>query len=115
MERWKRGEKRKMPRRSYEDLEIMREKSSMSQKIVQNKDAAYGKYAGASFEIASTMAFIDAFTELGLIPEKDKKPIAEYRKVLDLQRKAFLASTSSEITMLGFLLGIQSEEINVTE
>lgn len=101
-----------MPKR-FESLEIMKQKSSMSQKVVANKDDTYALYAGAYYQDAYTMAKIDVLLELGLIPVK-VLPLAKfYRAYLDRRRKAFFASTCSEISKLGFLLGLKRDKIQV--
>lgn len=89
--------------RSYESLEIIRKKSSMSQQIVSRKDEEYARYAGASLADAETMAMIDTLEKYGL-----SHPIVTlFRSFLNQRRKAFLASASSEVTKLGFILGLK--------
>ena len=97
-----------MPRR-YETLELIRQKVSMSQQIVASKDPDYGQYSGASINIASKMALIDTLLKENVFPEQIKPMILFYRSFLDQQRKAFFSSVASEITKLGFILGLTHE------
>lgn len=88
----------------------------MSQKVVaKDGNEAYGLYAGAHPEIAAEMAQIEVMLEARLIP----KPLVPFVKLrymlLDELRRAWFASTGSEITMLGFLLGLKSNVINAVE
>ena len=99
-----------MPKR-YESLEIVRQKSSMSQKVVTEKDADYARYAGASLADAEKMALLDTLKDCGL-----SNPILSlYRAFLDQRRKAYLASTSSEITKLGFILGLKDDRTSAAD
>ena len=98
------------------DIWEIRQKSSMSQKVVaKDGNEAYGFYAGAHPEIAAEMAQIEVMLEARLIP----KPLVPFVKLrymlLDELRRAWFASTGSEITMLGFLLGLKSNVINAVE
>ena len=93
------------------DIWEIRQKSSMSQKVAK-KDANFGLYAGGHPDIAAEMAQINVMLEANLIP----KPLIPFVKLrymlLDQLRKAWFASTGSEITMLGFLLGLPSDLIH---
>ena len=104
-----------MPKR-YEGLEIMRKKASMSQQIVSQKDKEYAWYAGASLDDADKMAKIDTMLKHGLIP-KDFIPFVKlYRSFLNQRRKAFFASVGcTEISKLGFLLGLKSVRIKASK
>lgn len=96
-------------------MEMVRQKSSMSKQIVSLKDKDYAYYSGASFEIASTMAKIDTFLKYGLLPAKIIPLVKLYRAYLDQQRKAFFASVGcTEISKLGFLLGLENDTISAT-
>ena len=95
-----------MPRRQTEIIELIRQKISMSAKIVSKVDREYGYYSGASLEIASQLAMIDTILKLGLVPERFVCLLKMMRTHLDQQRKAFFASVgASELTKLGFILG----------
>jgi len=99
-------------RHKYESLEIMRKKASMSQQIVSQKDADYALYAGASLEDADKMSKIDTVLEFGLIPKPYVPVVKLYRAFLNRRRKAFFASVgSTEITKLGFLLGLTGKKM----
>ena len=101
------GRLRIIPRR-YETLESIRQRSSMSQKL-SRKDKEYGKYSGAHMEMARKMALIDVLHNYGF-----NSPIIKfYRAFLNQQRKAFFAATCSEISKLGFMLGLPYESIKV--
>ena len=86
----------------------------MSQKV-QVKDPEFGLYAGGNPEIGFKMARLDVMLDAGLIPSKLVPFVKLQRMLLDRQRKAWLASTGSEITVLGFLLGIKSDRITVSQ
>jgi len=87
----------------------------MSQQIVSHKDAEYAYYSGGSYQIASKMALIDALMKNGLIPESMTLFIKLYRSILDQQRKAYFGATATEITKLGFLLGLKDDRITVSK
>jgi len=109
------GEKRKMPTRNYDLLENIRQKASMSKQIVSRKDSEYAYYVGGSFEVTKRMAIIDTMLKAGMIPEPMILLVKLYRSYLDQQRKAFFASVgSTEITKLGFLLGLSDDSISAT-
>jgi len=92
--------------RSYDLMELIRRKSSMSADIVSKKDPEYQWYAGANFETASKIAVIDTMLKNRLIPKDMVMFVKLYRSYLQQQRKAFFASVgSTEITKLGFILG----------
>lgn len=97
-----------MPRR-YDTLESILQRQSMSSKIIK-KDATYQLYSGVELEAGYKMALVDVLLEHQLIPEKFIVPVKLYRAYLDKQRKAYFASTCSEISKLGFLLGSQRRE-----
>jgi len=103
-----------MPKRQ-DSLEIVRKKVSMSQQI-SRKDKQYALYAGAYLDDAETMAKIDTILEFGLIP-KEFVPVVEFlRAYLDRRRKAFFASVGcSEISKLGFMLGMKVAKIKATK
>ena len=99
-------------RQRYESLEIMRKKASMSQQVVSQKDADYALYAGACLEDADKMAKIDTMLSFGLIPKPYVPVVKLYRAFLNQRRKAFFASVgSTEITKLGFLLGLTTKSM----
>lgn len=105
----------KMPSR-YDIMERIRQQASMSKQIVTTKDHEYAWYSGASFEIASKIAKIDTFLKNGLLPKQFIVLIKFYRSYLDQQRKAFFASVgSTEITKLGFLLGLTDDRISAVK
>lgn len=92
--------------RSYDLMELIRRKSSMSADIVSKKDPEYQWYAGANFETASKIAVVDTMLKNGLIPKDMVVFVKLYRNYLQQQRKAFFASVGcTEITKLGFILG----------
>ena len=88
----------------------------MSKQIVATKDEEYAYYAGASYEIAHKMAVIDTMLKYGLIPKEQVLLVKLYRAYLDQQRKGFFASVgSTEITKLGFILGLSDDSISATK
>jgi hypothetical protein len=90
----------------YELMELIRRKASMSAEIVSKKDAEYGYYSGANWNIASKMAMVDTILKNNLVTPSFQYLIKLYRSYLDQQRKAFFASVgSTEITKLGFIQG----------
>lgn len=104
-----------MPVRKYDILENIRQKASMSKQIVTTKDHEYAFYVGGSFEVTRKMAIIDTMLKNGLISESMVLFVKLYRSYLDQQRKAFFASVgSTEITKLGFLLGLSDDSISAT-
>jgi hypothetical protein len=92
-------------RRTYDLIELIRKKSSMSADIVTKKDPEYGWYAGSSVDVAYQMAVLDTFLKHKLIPPNFVPLVKLYRSYLDQLRKAIMASTATEITKLGFILG----------
>jgi len=95
-----------MSPRSPDTLELIRQKVTMSQSIASKEDEKeYSLYAGAPFNLANQMALLDSILEWGIVPERLKPKIEMYRSFLNKQRKAYFASTSTEITQLGFILG----------
>lgn len=93
-----------------EDIE---RRVSMAAQIAA-KDVEYAFYSGGSFGISSRIAKIDTFLKTGLIP-KELVPIVKlYRAYLNQQRKAYFASMSSEVTKLGFILGIIGDTMSAT-
>jgi len=93
-------------------VEVNRRKAAWSMRIA-NKDPDYASYSGASLEIASKMAAIDVFLSLGLIDPKIKSIVKLYRAYLNQQRKAFFASIgSTEVTKLGFILGLRTSSLS---
>ena len=100
-----------MPTRQ-DSMEVVRKKVSMSQQVVSQKDADYALYAGASLEDADKMAKIDTLLEFGLIVKPYVPIVKLYRAFLNRRRKAFFASVgSTEITKLGFLLGLTTKSM----
>lgn len=93
-----------MSRRNYESLELMKRKISMAQSIAA-KDHDYGLYAGAALEDAQTMALIDWAIAHNVFSADTVELMTTFRSFLNYQRKAFLATISSEVTKLGFILG----------
>jgi hypothetical protein len=88
----------------------------MSKQIVATKDKEYAYYAGADLDTAQKMALIDTFIKNGLIPDYMMPMAKLYRDYLNQNRKAFFASIgSSEITKLGFILGIQDDTIRASD
>lgn len=102
-----------LPRKgSYDLLEFARKKAAWSMQIAA-KDQDYASYSGASLEIASKMAAIDTFLKAGLINPKIVPLIKLYRAYLNQQRKAFFCSIgSTEVTKLGFILGIKDQALS---
>lgn len=102
-------------RKSSDIMERMRKQISMSKEIVSTKDKEYGWYAGGSWEIVEQMATVDVILKLGLIPKDFIPYLKIYRAYLDQKRKAWFASVgSTEITKLGFILGIKDDQISAT-
>jgi len=102
-----------LPRKgTYDLIEIARRKAAWSMQIAA-KDQDYASYSGASLDIASKMAAIDVFLNLGLIDPKIKPIVKLYRAYLNQQRKAFFASIgSTEVTKLGFILGLKEQSLS---
>ena len=96
-------------RRSNPDFVFLtKQKIAMSSRIIQDRDAEYGWYAGGSFDIAKRMATIDTILKLGLANPKLAILIKVYRAYLNQMRKAYFATQgSTELTKLGFILGEQ--------
>jgi len=104
-----------MPTKRYDLLETIRQKASMSKQIVTTKDKEYAFYVGGSYEVTKKMAIIDTMLKAELIPDTMVLLVKLYRSYLDQQRKAFFASVgSTEITKLGFLLGLSDDSISAT-
>lgn len=104
-----------MPTKRYDILENIRQKASMSKQIVTTKDKEYAYYVGGSFDVTKRMAIIDTMLKAGIIPDSMILYVKLYRSYLDQQRKAFFASVgSTEITKLGFLLGLSDDSISAT-
>ena len=103
-----------MTKRYSDALETIRMKSTMSQRVAK-KDKEYSEYAGASYDIAKKMALIDTLLEFGFFNEPIAKIIRFYRAYLTKQRKAFFASVGcTEISKLGFILGLEIGTISAT-
>lgn len=97
-----------MSTRDY--AEIFRIKSTMSGQIASTIDHDYALYAGASFEDANTMAFIDICLRNKIISERLIPLVKLYRVYLDQRRKAYFASERADIvSILGFILGVKDE------
>jgi len=94
----------------YDSLELIRKKTSMSQQIAK-KDQSYGEYSGAYLDDAYTLALLKAIEDLPII-EHLQTHVKFLKKFLQERRKAYFASTSSEITKLGFILGYKGYEIS---
>jgi len=104
-----------MSKRSrIENLEIIRRKASMSQQVTR-KDDEYVLYSGAYLPDAKRMAFIDFMLKHNLLPSQFVVMAKLYRAHLDQQRKAFFASTCSEISKLGFILGLKDASRKATK
>ena len=104
-----------MSKRSYDLLEAIRRKASMSAQIVE-KDKDYGLYAGASFETAQSMAALDVFMDVGILPERMRPLMKLLRVFLDRERKAFFASVGcTEISKLGFILGVVEKRLSAID
>jgi len=100
----------------YELMERIRQQASMSKQIVSTKDKEYAYYAGGNWEIAQKMAMIDTIKKAKLLPEKFLPILELYRMYLDQLRKAWFASVgSTEITKLGFLLGLEDDTVRATK
>jgi hypothetical protein len=106
-----------MSERRYDYKAVrIQQQASMSSQVVARKDKEYALYSGASFEIAMQMARIDAILKAHLLPAKYIPVVKLKRLLLDQQRKAFFASVgTSEISKLGFLLGIDRKELSATK
>ena len=82
----------------------------MSQQIAK-KDSSYGLYAGAYLEDAYTMALLNVLDKRKMFPGFEDK-VKFLQDYLNERRKAYFASTSTEITKLGFLLGWKGQDIS---
>ena len=100
-------------RRRYATVESIKQRSSMSAQI-EKKDSRYGLYAGADLQRALTMSRIDTMLQLGLFPSQFIPFVKMYRKFLENESIAFFASTCSEISKLGFKLGIKDVSIKAS-
>jgi len=99
----------------FELLEQIRQKVSMSKQIVAQKDHEYAWYSGASYDIGVKMARIDFILKNALVPASFMPMLKLYRSYLDQQRKAFFASVGcTEISKLGFILGLEDDSIKAT-
>jgi len=97
-------------------MESIRQKASMSKQIVSLKDKEYAYYSGGSFQGASRMATIDTFLKVELLPRSTIPLVKLYRAYLNQQRKAFFATLgSTEISKLGFILGLEDDSIRATK
>lgn len=104
-----------MSKRNYELVELIRRKASMSAQIVE-RDRDYGFYSGAEYGTAKSMATIDILLRNGLLSPKIVPLVKLLRGYLNQQRKAFFASVgSTEITKLGFILGVAEDAISAVE
>lgn len=75
---------------------------TLSQRL-QDKDHIFGEYSGAHLQDALKLAKINALIESGLLPENE---LVKFIKIyIKHRQKAFFASTCSELSKLGFLLG----------
>lgn len=99
-----------MSSRRYDTVELIRKKTSMSQQISKT-DSSYGLYSGAMLEDAFTMSLLNVITNLKMFPGFEDK-ITFLQAYLNERRKAFFASTSTEITKLGFILGWKGKNIS---
>jgi len=99
-----------MSHRRYDTIELIRKKTSMSQSI-SKKDPSYGLYAGAYLDDAYTMAILNVIEARKMFPGFEDK-IKFLQEYLDERRKAFFASTSTEITKLGFILGYKGKRVS---
>lgn len=99
-----------MSSRRYDTLELIRKKTSMSQQI-SKKDPSYGLYSGAMLEDAYTMALLNVIEKKNMFPGFEDK-LDFLKAYLSERRKAFFASTSTEITKLGFILGWKGKDIS---
>ena len=95
------------------DFEI-RQKISLSQQV-QGKDNEYGLFAGADLKTAIQSSRLVALKKSGVLPKKYWGIVDLILLFNDLKRKAFFASTSSEISKLGFILGMNIEELDFDE
>lgn len=101
-----------MPRRSYDLIEIMRTKSSWSREIVSKKDQEYAYYSGADLQTAFKLAQIDTMLKVGAIPKQLIPLVKLARTYFNQRRKAYFASTISELSQLGFILGLKDDRIS---
>lgn len=105
-----------MSRRASFLMERIRQQASMSRRLVSRKDPEYAWYAGADFYEAIMMARLDTFLKHDLLPKSMVPILKFYRAYLDQVRKAFFASVGcTEITKLGFLLGLEDDRISATK
>jgi hypothetical protein len=93
-------------------MEKIKQQASMSRTLVSTKDKEYAWYSGGSFEIASRIAKIDTMLKNNLLSKEFEIFAKLYRNYLDQQRKAFFATVgSTEISKLGFLLGLEDDTV----
>lgn len=101
-------------RRTADILEIIRKKTSMSQNIAQ-RDNDYSVYSGADLQTADKIAKIQTVLKLKIFPKEINILLKIMLVYLDQRRKAYFASTCSELTKLGFILGYKYESIKATK
>lgn len=104
-----------MVKKTYDLLEIVKRKASMSADIVSNIDGDYSSYSGGSFETVSKIAIIDTMLKNNILPESVKLLVKLYRSYLNQQRKAFFASVRCDvISQLGFIQGDPRTKLKAT-
>ena len=107
-----------MPR-NYDLLERIRQQASMSKQIVSTKDKEYGYYAGAIYNDAEIMAIIDWIlkNETAFKLDKETKDSLQlaYSFFNQLRKAYFATFGSTEITKLGFILGLEDDTVRATK
>lgn len=100
-------------KRKRDLLEIFKAKASMSEQAA-NIDPELAHYAGAYLETGYQIAQCDLFLKYGLVPEPFRTLLKFRRAHLQQKRKAELVTSMSEISTLGFILGLKYDIIDAT-
>lgn len=99
----------------YAKLERIRQMATMSQQLAK-KDPEFSQYAGATWDLAKSMATIDVCIKQNLLPKQITPLLLFYRAYLDQLRKGWFSSEgSNEITKLGLLLGWTNISVRATK
>jgi hypothetical protein len=91
--------------KSYESIEMIRQKRTMANEIAGKIDPEFGFYAGAEITGAYQMAMIDTIIKNGLVTGDMVVLLKLRRAFLNQERKAFFGATSDVLTKLGLISG----------
>jgi len=94
-------------------LEIFKAKASMSEQA-SSRDPELAFYAGAFLETGYQIAQCDLFLKYNLIQEPLRTLLKFRRAHLQQKRKAELMAGMSEVSTLGFMLGMKYDFIDAT-